>query len=186
MLGAQISYGQVDTTIKTSDLKSVKVSAIKKKLITIVNEKYTSGLFSNMITSKTYDLINNPPPPGIGLSILDYCTTLVFNINVRKYLDGYIVTSTRHAGSISDAGVSGVKLYLDEQEVPSSTFNFIHPTDVALVKYFPPGQSQIAPGGVLAIYTKKAADLNTTNNLNLKKGDLEKMYKNVNKDSVPL
>jgi hypothetical protein len=183
MLGAQISYGQVDTTIKTSDLKSVKVSAIKKKPITIVNDKYTSGLFLNMVTSKTYDLINNPPPPGISISIIDYCTSLVFNINVRKTMDGYEVTSTRHAGSISDKGVSPVKLYLDEQEVASSTFNFIHPDDVALVKYFPPGQSQIASGGVLAIYTKKADDLNASNNLNLKKGELEKMYNSINKDT---
>lgn len=58
---------------------------------------------------------------------------------------------------------SSILLYLDEQQVESNVFFGIHPYDVALVKYFPPGQSQIPFNqgmGILDIYSKKGDDLN--------------------------
>ena len=174
-----------DSSGNITILKSVQVAGKRKKPITILNERYTNGLFSSMARARTYDLINNPPPIANGITILEYCKTLVFNINVFKTLDGYQVTSTRHSGSISSAGVSPVILYLDEQEVESSTFNFIHPDDVALIKYFPPGQSQISfnnGSGILAIYTKKGEDLNYKTNRYTKE-DIDNLYKSL-KDST--
>ena len=72
--------------LKTNDVylseKTLKVLGKRKKPIEIVNERYTTGLFSNIVTSRTYDLINNPPnniqflfpkkrsatkPPNIGV-----------------------------------------------------------------------------------------------------------------------
>ncbi len=170
-----------DTSESITNLKSVKVSGKRKKPIQIVNDRYTTGLFSSMSRGRTYDLINNPPTSGFGQSILEYCRNLIFNINIYKTYDGYEVTSTRQGGSISSGGVVKVKLYLDEQEVESSFFNFVYPKDVSLVKYFPPGQSQIPFNqgmGILVIYTKKGEDLNGTSKF--KKGDLETMFKSIN------
>ena len=182
----QLGYSQSDTIVNPSELKSVKVLTKRKKTIEIINERYTTGLFSNMVRGRTYDLINNPPPLGSGVSILDYCRTLVFNINVHRTNDGFEVTSTRQSGSISSGGSSNVKLYLDEQEVESSIFNFIHPEDVSLVKYFPPGQSQISFNqgmGILVIYTKKGDDLNFPSKF--KKGELETIYNSI-KDTTKI
>lgn len=176
-----------DSIEHISELKSVKVSGKRKKPIEIINERYASGLFYNMSRGRTYDLINNPPPKGINQSILEYCQSLVFNLNVYRTNDGYDVTSTRQGGSITAKGVVKVKLYLDEQETESSTFNFIHPDDVALIKYFPPGQSQVSFNqgmGVLVIYTKKGEDLNPPSKF--KKGELETIYKSINDTTIKL
>ena len=187
------TYGQtqtIDSLEKVTELTSVKVSGKRKRPIEIINERYTSGLFSNMASSRTYDLINNPPNNNAG-SILDYLQNVLNNVSIRRTLDGYELTTTRGVGSLqnykkgSQKGgsyeSSTILLYLDEQLVESNVFFSIHPYDVALVKYFPPGQSQISFNqgmGVLAIYTRKIGDT-YTGNVKLKKGELENMYKSL-------
>ncbi len=177
-------------------MKSVKVSTKRKKPIEIINERYATGLFSNMTTSRTYDLINNPPNYNGG-TILDYLQNILNNVSIRRTLEGYELSTTRGVGSLQNykKGIqnggnreqSSIMLYLDEQQVESSVFFGIHPYEVSLVKYFPPGQSQIPFNqgmGVLLIYTKKGDDLNSSNKLNLKKGSLENMYKSLNNDTL--
>ena len=168
----QLGFTQSDTIVNSIELKSVKVLGKRKKPIEIVNERYTTGLFSNIVTSRTYDLINNPPNNNGG-TILDFLQNLLITVTIRRTLEGYELSSTRGVGSIQNykKGIqnsgnhqqSSILLYLDEQQVESSVFFGVHPYDVSLVKYFPPGQSQIpfSQGmGVLLIYTKKGDDLN--------------------------
>ena len=187
------TYGQtqtIDSLEKVTELTSVKVSGKHKRPIEIINERYTSGLFSNMASSRTYDLINNPPNNNAG-SILDYLQNILNNVTIRRTLEGYELTTTRGAGSLQNykKGTqkggsfesSSILLYLDEQPTESNVFFSIHPYDVALVKYFPPGQSQISFNqgmGVLAIYTRKIGDT-YTGNVKLKKGELENLYKSL-------
>lgn len=192
-----LGYSQTKDTLESIiNLKSVKVSTKRKKPIEIINERYATGLFSNMTTSRTYDLINNPPNYNGG-TILDYLQNILNNVSIRRTLEGYELSSTRGVGSIQNykKGIqnggnreqSSIMLYLDEQQVESSVFFGIHPYEVSLVKYFPPGQSQIPFNqgmGVLLIYTKKGDDLNSSNKLNLKKGSLENMYKSLNNDTL--
>ena len=179
-----------DTLDNTTELKSVKVSGKRKKLVEIVNEKYTTGLFANMSSSRSYDFINNPPNNNAG-SILDYLQNVLNNVTIRRILEGFELTTTRGVGSLqnykkgSQMGgsyeSSSILLYLDEQPVESNVFFGIHPYDVALVKYFPPGQSQISFNqgmGVLAIYSRKIGEA-FTGNIKLKKGELENMYKSI-------
>ncbi len=179
-----------DTLDNTTELKSVKVSGKRKKLVEIVNEKYTTGLFANMSSSRSYDFINNPPNNNAG-SILDYLQNVLNNVTIRRTLEGFELTTTRGVGSLqnykkgSQMGgsyeSSSILLYLDEQPVESNVFFGIHPYDVALVKYFPPGQSQISFNqgmGVLAIYSRKIGEA-FTGNIKLKKGELENMYKSI-------
>lgn len=179
-----------DTLDNTTELKSVKVSGKRKKLVEIVNEKYTTGLFANMSSSRSYDFINNPPNNNAG-SILDYLQNVLNNVTIRRTLEGFELTTTKGVGSLqnykkgSQMGgsyeSSSILLYLDEQPVESNVFFGIHPYDVALVKYFPPGQSQISFNqgmGVLAIYSRKIGEA-FTGNIKLKKGELENMYKSI-------
>ena len=196
MLFPQLGFTQSDTIENPRELKSVKVSTKRKKPIEIINERYATGLFSNMTTSRTYDLINNPPNYNGG-TILDYLQNILNNVSIRRTLEGYELSTTRGVGSLQNykKGIqnggnreqSSIMLYLDEQQVESSVFFGIHPYEVSLVKYFPPGQSQIPFNqgmGVLLIYTKKGDDLNSSNKLNLKKGSLENMYKSLNNDTL--
>ena len=161
-----------DSIEHISELKSVKVKGNRRKPVEIINERYTTGLFSNMVTSRTYDLINNPPSNNAG-SILEYLQNLLINVSIRRTLEGFDLKTTRGAGSLQNykKGIqnggsqesSSILLYLDEQQVESNVFFGIHPYDVALVKYFPPGQSQIPFNqgmGILVIYLKKGNDLN--------------------------
>jgi len=192
-----LGYSQTKDTLESIiNLKSVKVSTKRKKPIEIINERYATGLFSNMTTSRTYDLINNPPNFNGG-TILDYLQNILNNVSIRRTLEGYELSTTRGVGSLQNykKGIqnggnreqSSIMLYLDEQQVESSVFFGIHPYEVSLVKYFPPGQSQIPFNqgmGVLLIYTKKGDDLNSSNKLNLKKGSLENMYKSLNNDTL--
>ena len=192
-----LGYSQTKDTLESIiNLKSVKVSTKRKKPIEIINERYATGLFSNMTTSRTYDLINNPPNYNGG-TILDYLQNILNNVSIRRTLEGYELSTTRGVGSLQNykKGIqnggnreqSSIMLYLDEQQVESSVFFGIHPYEVSLVKYFPPGQSQIPFNqgmGVLLIYTKKGDDLNSSNKLNLKKGSLESMYKSLNNDTL--
>lgn len=183
-----------DTLESISDLKSVKVLGKRKKPIDIINERYTSGLFSNMATSRTYDLINNPPKNNGG-TILDYLQNILNNVTIRRTLEGYELSTTRGVGSIQNfkKGIqnggnheqSSILLYLDEQQVESSVFFSIHPYEVSLVKYFPPGQSQIPFNqgmGILLVYTKKGEDLNSPSKY--KKGELEKIYKSIKDTTI--
>ena len=193
-----LGYSQTKDTLESIiNLKSVKVSTKRKKPIEIINERYATGLFSNMTTSRTYDLINNPPNYNGG-TILDYLQNILNNVSIRRTLEGYELSTKRGVGSLQNykKGIqnggnreqSSIMLYLDEQQVESSVFFGIHPYDVSLVKYFPPGQSQIPFNqgmGILLIYTKKGNDLNiSSNKLNLKKGSLESMYKSLNNDTL--
>ncbi len=190
--------GQTQTTDsieKVTELKSIKVSSKRKRPIEIVNEKYTTGVFANISSSRIYDFINNPPNNNAG-SIIDYLQNILNNVTIRRTLEGYELTTTRGVGSLqnykkgSQKGgsyeSSTILLYLDEQLVESNVFFSIHPYDVALVKYFPPGQSQISFNqgmGVLAIYTRKIGDT-YTGNVKLKKGELENMYKSLTDTST--
>ena len=184
------SYSQTkDSLENVTELKSVKVKGNRRKPVEIINERYTTGLFSNMVTSRTYDLINNPPSNNAG-SILEYLQNLLINVSIRRTLEGFELKTTRGAGSLQNykKGIqnggnqesSSILLYLDEQKVESNVFFGIHPYDVALVKYFPPGQSQIPFNqgmGILVIYTKKGDDLNQPSKY--KKGELESIYKSI-------
>ena len=184
-----------DSLDKVVELTSVKVSGKRKRSTEVINERYTTGLFSNMASSRTYDLINNPPNNNAG-SILDYLQNILNNVTIRRTLEGYELTTTRGTGSLQNykKGTqkggsfepSSILLYLDEQPTESNVFFSIHPYDVALVKYFPPGQSQLPFNqgmGILLIYTKKGNDINAT--MKFKKGELETLYNSI-KDTTKI
>lgn len=162
----KVGYGQNTYEQITNDsvgLKTVVIKSYKKRPLEILNSRYTTGLFSNMASSRVLDLSNNQIT--IGISILEYLQGKIMGLTIQKNIEGFEVTTSRslsiqnNKSKINTSFAStSVKLYLDEIEVNSSVFNFIHPSDVAFVKYFPPGSSQISFNegqGILAVYLKK-------------------------------
>jgi hypothetical protein len=139
-------------------LAPVTVNARKIKPIQRVNDKYSTGLFQNLAASRNLDFINDPIPPTGG-NILDYLQSRMNGLIITNLGGGqYQINSNR---TTSFSGPAAVKLYLDEQESPVNSLISIPVKDVALVKYFPPGTSQIGGGafvGILAVYTRKWDD----------------------------
>jgi hypothetical protein len=162
------SYAQninIDNAYDTNKLKEIVVKSKLKKPLELLNSQYTTGLFSNISTPKMFDLYNNDASNFSG-SILDYLQGRIMGVSIQRKIDGFEVYSTSRGLSIQNNknkinegfSVNSVKLYIDEQEVTSDYFTFIHPSDVALVKYFPPGTSQISFNnnqGILLVYLKK-------------------------------
>ena len=135
---------------------------VKKKLPKpelAVNDRYTRGMFSNMMNVKVLDYVNNSPGE-VGVPIMDFLQGKIPGLIIRPSANGCEIKSSRINTITDDAGI---KLYLDEQETSADFLNFLYPKDVALVKYFPPGGALISGGaassGLLAIYTKKGEDL---------------------------
>ncbi|MEY4459546.1 MAG: hypothetical protein RIT38_757, partial [Bacteroidota bacterium] len=95
------SSAQKDTNIQSNQLRTVKVSGKRKKPIELVNERYTTGLFSNMVTARIYDFVNHPPTNNIG-TILDYLQNILINVSIRRTIEGYELTTTRGTGSLQN------------------------------------------------------------------------------------
>jgi hypothetical protein len=124
----------------------------------IVNSKYTRGVFANSNMAKVIDFINEPVKTGGN--ILEYLQGKISGLNIVRLNNGYQLTSTR-VSSMTNANPH-VNVYLDEQLSNQDFVRTIPVNDVALVKYFPPGNSgMLGMGniGALLIYTKKPEDL---------------------------
>ena len=145
----------IDTTKLT--LASVTVTASKTSLTQQVNKRYTRGLFENSASAKVVDLINEPP--GTGGNIFDYLQSKVAGLMITGVGNDYSIRTTR---GFSLSGFAPIRIYLNEFETNTSFIVGIPLQEIALVKYYPPGNSQlpgIGAAGVLAIYTKKNEDV---------------------------
>jgi hypothetical protein len=136
-----------------------------------VNKRYTSGAFSNMTNSKIVDLINEPPANTSG-NIFDYIQGKLSGFTIDKAGGNYAIYSSRSLSTMelllnnNKRGQVPGKMYLDETETSSDAIARIPLNQIALVKYFPPGAIMVPGTGiscVLAVYTKKQRDMNTTN-----------------------
>lgn len=150
--------GDSNTGIAT--LIPVVVRSALPKPLDRVNKKYTKGVFTSMIFARSLDFINDPPSVTGG-NILDY---LVGRVNGLLINPATYKLESRRGASYSKSDVSAqppIRLFLNEQETSVNFLTLIRPSDVALVKYFPPGNSPLSGmgmAGILAIYTRKYDD----------------------------
>jgi hypothetical protein len=112
-----------------------------------------------MGSAKTLDLINEPPNPGGN--ILDYLQGQVPGLLISIGMNGeYSIQASR---VLSLTMMPPVRLFLNEQPVTIDFYKGIRATDVALVKFYPPGMGGALPnvgiGAALVIYTKKPTDV---------------------------
>lgn len=139
-------------------LEGVTVKAQKKSLLQELEEKYTSGLFSGD-ANKIIDLVNSKEETSGFRNIFDYLQFRVAGLQIFQDGLDYSIFY-RQVATASALGNAPMVLYLDEVETDASFISAIPANQVALVKVFSSfaGALGNAPGGVLAVYTKKGSD----------------------------
>jgi hypothetical protein len=141
-----------------------KKSGSKSKPKNDVNSRYTKGLFSGS-NSRSVDLVTHPPSRG-AQNIFEYLQGDIAGLRIERQGGGYVLWSNRSPSTLealrgNSQGSVPVKIFLNESEVPSTQVSSIPVSQIALVKYFSPGNIML-PGiglsGVFAVYTKKPED----------------------------
>lgn len=144
-------------------LEAVTVKARKKDPVQELDEKYTTGLFSGDAI-KAIDLVNNNDALPYN-NIFDYIQGRVNGIQVT--LDGaeYGIFY-RQTATLSALGNPPMTLYLDEIETDVSVIAAIPANQIAYLKVYSSfvAAAGNAPGGVLAVYTKKSEDFGRSGN----------------------
>ncbi len=144
---------RIEKRMTEHQLTEVIVNTKVKKQIDILDEKYTSGLFSAG-DSRQFDATNDP----FAASASD----------VFSYLQGR-VAGLQIVNNGADVSLSwrGARpeLFLDEVQVDEDQLKNISMNDVAYVKVFPPpffGPSSGGAGGAICVYTRKGGDVKPT------------------------
>ncbi|MBV9986474.1 MAG: hypothetical protein JO301_02275 [Chitinophagaceae bacterium] len=149
----QLATALAADSISSTGLRTVTVQARRQTAVQQVNDRYTHGLFTSMMTAKTLDLVTDPPFEGGN--ILDYLSSKIAGLIITYLGNGnYMVASNRQ---LSLNYMPPPKLYLNETETTTDFLKSISVKDVALVKYYPPGMGSFPGVGiaaVLAIYTR--------------------------------
>ncbi len=144
-------------SISSTGLRGVTVTARKVPPKQQVNDRYTSGMFRSMGSAKTLDLINDPPSPAYN--ILDHLQGQIAGLLISSGGGNYTIQANRQ---LSLTLMPEVRLFLNEMPTTIDFLKGIRATDVALVKYYPPGMGGGIPtvgiGAALAVYTKKPTD----------------------------
>ncbi len=139
-------------------LEGITIKVKKKTPMEEVDERYTSGMFSGDAV-RAIDLVHSDEASPYA-NIFDYLQTRVPGLQISSEGADYIVTY-RQGPSASSMGPVPMTLILDEIETDPAVIATIPANQVALVKVYQSfvGAWGNAPGGVLAIYTKKMEDM---------------------------
>jgi hypothetical protein len=147
---------------KVKTLETVTVKARTKSKQQIMDDRYTSGLFSGG-DATSFDLTDDVSAMG-AMNIFTYLQGRVAGLQIQAGGGG---TSLQWRGATPS-------LFLNEMPVDVSAIENIPVTDIAYVKAFRPpffGAVGGGAGGAIAIYTKKGGDV-TSNTSNI--GGLDK------------
>lgn len=138
--------------LRIKTLENITVKSKIKKPIQLLDEKYTQGLFK-FGDAVQMDLREDPFADAA--------------INIFYYLQGRVAgllvypSVAKGQTSLSWRG-DPPKLYVDEAPIDVETVSSINIRDIAYVKAFrPPAVGFNAPGGVIAIYTRRGDDFKT-------------------------
>lgn len=138
-------------------LEEIRLKSIRRNPLQEVDDRYTSGMFSGD-ASKSIDLVNSEEANPYQ-NIFDYLQARVNGLHISA--DGFDYSVFyRQSASMSSMGAIPMSLFLDEIETDPSVIASIPASQIALVKVYSSfsGAWGNAPGGLLAIYTKKGQD----------------------------
>ena len=129
-------------------MQTVVIKTVKKPVVQVLDEKYTSGLFKGG-DGYQFDLMNDPIV-GSYMNIFSY---------LQGKVAGLQINSNTNPPSLSWRGGSPI-VFLDEMQTDLDMISNIPVTDVAYVKVFrPPFVGGFGgSNGAIAIYTKKGGD----------------------------
>ncbi|MBC7874070.1 MAG: hypothetical protein H7Y01_08740, partial [Ferruginibacter sp.] len=132
----------------------------KKSAIQELEERYASGLFSGL-TEKTIDLVNGGEKIYQN-NIFDYIQGRVPGIKVVKNGINYELFYRNRFSLFG--GPIPMLVYLDEMQTDARLVATIPANQVSMIKVFSSfvGAEGNGAGGVLAVYTKKGADLSSS------------------------
>lgn len=136
---------------QTHLLQNITVTAKAKTPKEKMEEKYVSGLFSG--DANSFDLVNDPLAAAYT--------------NIFQYLQGKVaglqISTGAGTPSLSWRGGTPV-LYLNEMQVDANLLSSTPVSDIAYIKIFRPGESIVSGsgGGVIAIYTRKGGDVQSS------------------------
>jgi hypothetical protein len=143
---------KIKDLLKGNVLQNVTVTTKTKSPIQVLDEKYTSGLFSGGDATQ-FDVMHD---------IASSAST-----NILQYLQGKVaglmITMSGAPGANASLQWRGATpdLYLDEMKVDVSQIQNIPVTDIAYVKAFRPpfmGSFGGGSGGAIAVYTRRGGD----------------------------
>jgi hypothetical protein len=139
---------QLASFFKAKVLEDVVVQAKTKKPVDILDEKYTSGLFSGG-DGYQFDLVNDPTAAGA--------------INIFNYLQGKVAGLQITTGTPPSFQWRGgtPQIYLDEVPTDADMISSLAISDVAYVKVLRPpffGGTGGGSNGAIAIYTRRGND----------------------------
>lgn len=132
---------------KVKNLATIVIKAPTKSPEQVLDEKYTSGLFSGG-DGYQFD-VSKDVAAAAAMSVFQYLQGRVAGLQ--------ITTGTGQTTLSWRGGSPG--LYLDEAPVDASTLQNINMADVAYIKVFrPPFMGMNGANGGIAVYTKKGGD----------------------------
>ncbi len=143
-------------------LKEVVVQSKAKSAIDVLDEKYTTGLFSSR-DSYAFDVQNDGHATG-ALNVFQYLQNLIPGMTMSIPILG--ANGAEEANSNNVPGLNWrdgtPDIFLNEVISDAEQTMGIQMSDIAYIKVFRPpfmGSSGSGPSGAIAIYTKKPADL---------------------------
>jgi hypothetical protein len=138
--------------LKGKVLATVKIKSKIKSNIEVINEKYTSGLFSNENATKL-DLLDDPIASSYT-DIVSYIEGKVAGLTFDHVVSKFLWMRNR-------SGENGPALYLNEMATTYDMISSIPVANVAYIKVFRPGfvgGAGSGTGGAIVIYTKLGGD----------------------------
>src|SRR6185503_915651 len=139
---------EIAEKMKIKTLENVTVKSKTKSPVQILDEKYTSALFTG--DGYQFDLVNDPFAAS--------------SMNIFSYLQGKVaglqVNPTSNPPALQWRG-GAPQLYLDETPADPEFISSVSVNDVAYIKVFrPPFMGGFNGGnGAIAIYTRKGNDI---------------------------
>lgn len=131
-------------------LDEIKIEAKTKRPEELMDEKYTSGMFSGG-NSRSFDIISDP--------------AAVASMNIFSYLQGRIPGLTIDNGNpptLTYRSSGAPAIFLDEMPASTDMLSNIPVADIAYVKFISPPFMGAAGGGgngAIAVYTRKGNDI---------------------------
>ena len=146
-------------------LKEVVVTSKIKSSTDILDEKYTSGLFSSK-NGYAFDVLNDERAQA-SLDIFHYLQDMVPGMSMSIPFLG--ANGAEDANSNNVPGLNWrdgtPDIFLNEMPSDAGAVMGIQMSDVAYIKVFRPpfmGSTGSGPSGAIVIYTKKPSDVNTS------------------------
>ena len=143
-------------------LKEVVVQAKAKSVIDVLDEKYTTGLFSAK-DSYAFDVSNDSHATG-SINVFQYLQNLIPGMTMSLPILG--ANGAEDANSNNVPGLNWrdgtPDIFLNEMLSDAEQTMGIQMSDIAYIKVFRPpfmGSSGSGPSGAIAIYTKKPSDV---------------------------